>query len=274
VSSYTFNNLSPIDFEELCRDLLQKELNVMFESFTEGKDGGIDFRCSSSSGDETILQCKRFTKSTYSSLLTELKKELKSVKKLNPNRYILMTSFGLTPANEVEILNMFHPYIQKSEDVYGKNDINNLIGRHGEIEKKHYKLWIESSNILEKFIHKDVVNRSTFKFDEIKEKLKIFVMSENYNDAVEILNEYHYCIIAGNPGVGKSTLADVLSYHYVREEFEFCYVLQNISEALKMFEDGKKQIFYFDDFLGANFLEDGLERNEETDFISFLRKIK
>lgn len=273
MSSYTFDNLSPIDFEELCRDLLQKELHITFESFTEGKDGGIDFRSSPSLDNDSILQCKRFTKSNFSSLKTELKKEFENVKKLNPKRYILMTSFGLTPANEEMILKIFHPYIQKSEDIYGKNDINNLIGKYSEIEKKHYKLWIESSNILEKFIHKDVINRSNFKFDEIKEKLKIFVMSENYNDAVEILNEYHYCIIAGNPGVGKSTLADVLSYSYVREEFEFCYVLQNISEALEVFEDGKKQVFYFDDFLGANFLEDGLERNEESDFISFIRKI-
>lgn len=273
MSSYTFNNLSPIDFEELCRDLLQEELNITFESFTEGKDGGIDFRSSPSLDKNIVLQCKRFTKSNFSSLKTELKKELENVKKLNPNRYILMTSFGLTPTNKEMILKIFHPYIQKSEDIYGKNDINNLIGRHSEIEKKHYKLWIESSNILEKFIHKDVINRSGFKFEEIKEKLKIFVMSENYNNAIELLNEYHYCIIAGNPGVGKSTLADVLSYAYVREEFEFCYVLQNISEALEVFEDGKKQVFYFDDFLGANFLEDGLERNEESDFISFIKKI-
>lgn len=273
MSSYTFNNLSPIDFEELCRDLLQEELNITFESFTEGKDGGIDFRSSPSLDKNIVLQCKRFTKSNFSSLKTELKKELENLKKLNPNRYILMTSFGLTPTNKEMILKMFHPYIQKSEDIYGKNDINNLIGRHSEIEKKHYKLWIESSNILEKFIHKDVINRSGFKFEEIKEKLKIFVMSENYNNAIELLNEYHYCIIAGNPGVGKSTLADVLSYAYVREEFEFCYVLQNISEALEVFEDGKKQVFYFDDFLGANFLEDGLERNEESDFISFIKKI-
>lgn len=274
MSSYTFDNLSPIDFEELCRDLLQKELNVTFESFTEGKDGGIDFRHSSSIGEKIVLQCKRFTKNTFSAFNSELKKELISVKKINPTRYILMTSFGLTPLNEEKILKMFHPYIKNSGDIYGKNDINNLIGRHSEIEKKHYKLWIESSNILEKFIHKDVINRSGFKFEEIKDKLKIFVMNENYNDAIEILNEHHYCIIAGSPGVGKSTLADMLSYSYIREEFEFCYVLQNISEALKVFEDGKKQVFYFDDFLGANFLEDGLERNEESDLISFLRKIK
>ena len=77
--NYDFTNLSPIDFEELCRDLLQKELNITFESFTEGKDGGIDFRYSQGT-NQTILQCKRFTKDTFSSLETELKKELLSTR--------------------------------------------------------------------------------------------------------------------------------------------------------------------------------------------------
>jgi len=273
VSSYSFENLSPIDFEGLCRDLLQEELNITLESYTEGRDKGIDFKYISEDGSKiTIVQCKRYT-GKYSLLKTELKKEVIKIQKINPTYYILMTSLGLTENNEKEIQNFFTPYIKNTKYIYGKDDINNLISMHGEIEKKHYKLWIESSNILEKFIHKDVINRCNSKFDEIKDKLKMFVRSENFYDAVKILNEYHYCIIAGNPGVGKSTLADVLSYHYIREEFEFCYVSQNISEALEVFEDGKKQVFYFDDFLGANFLEDGLGRNEESDLISFLRKI-
>lgn len=273
MSSYSFENLSPIDFEDLCRDLLQEEFNITLECYTEGRDKGIDFKYISEDGSKiTIVQCKRYT-GKYSSLKTELKREVIKIQKINPTYYILMTSLGLTENNEKEIQNFFTPYIKNTKYIYGKDDINNLISMHGEIEKKHYKLWIESSNILEKFIHKDVINRSNSKFDEIKDKLKMFVRSENFYDAVKILNEYNYCIIAGNPGVGKSTLADVLSYHYIREEFEFCYVSQNISEALEVFEDGKKQVFYFDDFLGANFLEDGLDRNEESDLISFLRKI-
>jgi hypothetical protein len=40
---YDFRTLSPLDFEELVRDLLQAELGIMFESFKPGKDQGIDF---------------------------------------------------------------------------------------------------------------------------------------------------------------------------------------------------------------------------------------
>ena len=41
---YDFLPLSPLDFEELVRDLLQAELNIRLESFGPGTDKGIDFR--------------------------------------------------------------------------------------------------------------------------------------------------------------------------------------------------------------------------------------
>lgn len=39
---YSFLNLSPSEFEDLTRDLLQKHLNLTLESFTSGRDNGID----------------------------------------------------------------------------------------------------------------------------------------------------------------------------------------------------------------------------------------
>ena len=43
MSDYTFHTLSPIDFENLVRDLLQSELSVRLESFKAGRDFGIAF---------------------------------------------------------------------------------------------------------------------------------------------------------------------------------------------------------------------------------------
>lgn len=271
--NYEFKNLSPIDFEELCRDLLQKELEITFESFTEGKDGGIDFRYS----DETnliILQCKRFTKDTFSSLETELKKELSKVKTLNPTRYILMTSFGLTPSNEQTILDLFSPYILSTSDIYGKNDINNLLGKFEDIEKKHYKLWFNSTSVLSQLLHSALYNRSIDKLQKIQEKLKIYVLNESYNNAINILNKNNYCVISGVPGIGKTTLADILSFQYIQQEFEFLFISNNISEAWELLKPGTKQLFYFDDFLGRNFLEDRLEKNEDDSLIGFIEHVK
>ena len=41
---YDFGNLSPIEFEGLCIDLLSAETDLRFERFSEGVDRGIDGR--------------------------------------------------------------------------------------------------------------------------------------------------------------------------------------------------------------------------------------
>ncbi|GAH61012.1 unnamed protein product, partial [marine sediment metagenome] len=57
---YNFLNLSPFDFENLTRDILQKSFNIYLESFTTGKDKGIDLRYSKGKENKLIVQCKRY----------------------------------------------------------------------------------------------------------------------------------------------------------------------------------------------------------------------
>ena len=66
-------NLSLIDFEELCRDLAQEETGKRFSAFGPSPDGGVDGR--HSKGDEsTILQCKNYWRSGFSDMKSALKK--------------------------------------------------------------------------------------------------------------------------------------------------------------------------------------------------------
>ncbi len=57
---YNFLNLSPTEFEELSRDLIQKHLDLHLESFTSGRDLGIDLRHSFTPKSKLIVQCKRY----------------------------------------------------------------------------------------------------------------------------------------------------------------------------------------------------------------------
>lgn len=43
--TYDFSNLASADFEDLVRDLIGRELNVRFEAFGPGPDGGMDEAC-------------------------------------------------------------------------------------------------------------------------------------------------------------------------------------------------------------------------------------
>ena len=71
---YDFRSLSPIDFEILSRDLLQKELGITLESFKPGRDLGIDFRFWPTQDHKLIVQCKHYLDSGFDSLLRKLTK--------------------------------------------------------------------------------------------------------------------------------------------------------------------------------------------------------
>lgn len=275
---YDFSSLSPVDFEYLTRDLLQKKLGVFLESFTSGRDGGIDLRHCSDKEKTLIIQCKHYAKSKLSNLKTSLKEELCKIKKLNPNRYIVCTSMSLTPANKDEIKKILHPYIKKTEDIIHKTDLNNLLGLYPDIEKQHIKLWMTSTTVLERIIGSRIHNYSDFELEEIKNDIKTYVKADVYQAALDILKENNVVVISGIPGIGKTTLARMLVYHFLsykeKENVDFIYLTQNINDAYEKYDGKRRQIFLYDDFLGRNFLEDRLTKNEDKDIVNFIHKIK
>lgn len=270
--NYDFEILQYNEFENLTRDLLQVEFGIYIESFKDGKDGGIDLRFGNVKGQKCIVQVKKYK--TYSSLKSILSKEAKKVPNLQPNRYILSTSAPLSPANKEEIKEIFKPYIQNAEDIFGKDDINNLLGKHPEIESQYYKLWLGSTEVLNEIVHKSIRNWSKFELATIQEEVKTYVSNESFNQALNILKEHHYVIISGIPGIGKTTLARMLVYYLLANQYdEFVCIEDNLHDAASIFQEGKKQVFFFDDFLGSNVF-DPIEKDFENKLVSFISAIK
>lgn len=273
MTGYDFLVLSPHEFENISRDLLQKELSVFIESFTTGRDGGIDLRYAKGNNGKTIIQAKRYK--DYPSLFNHLKGEVGKVEKLAPDSYVITTSVGLTPANKDAIKDLFHPFIQDTSDILGKDDLNNLLSIHKEIESKYYKLWLSSTNILEKILHSKIYNQSAFELEEIREQVKLYVQNESFNKALNILKHNKYVIISGIPGIGKTTLSRILILYLLSNGFdEFVYLNQSIDDGYEFFSEGKKQVFFFDDFLGKNFFEKKHTPNEDNKIVKFIEKIK
>ena len=269
---YNFLNLSPFDFENLTRDILQEHYDINLESFTIGRDEGIDLRYSKEKNNKLIVQCKRYD--NYNSLKSNLKEEYQKVKTLNPQKFILSTSVGLTPLNKDEIIKIFNGHIKKPSDIFGKNDLNNLLGQYPEIEKNHFKLWLSSTNILHKLLYNDIISRSEFEEEKIRKEINIYVQNDSFNDAISIVNNHNYVLISGIPGIGKTTLARILIFIYLLKDYELVVVSSDINEAESLYERGKKQLFYYDDFLGRNFLEERLKKNEDQRLVRFIERIK
>ncbi|MFJ8103921.1 restriction endonuclease [Lysinibacillus sp. NPDC096212] len=271
MSEYDFLVLSSDEFELFCKDILEIELGIKLENFKTGKDGGIDLRYAPSDDDVLIVQCKRYK--DYASLISTLKKEVVKVKKLNPDRYILITSVPLNPNEKGSIKKLFEGFIKSTGDIYGKDELQTILQNHSSIERKHYKLWLSSTNVLSTILHSDVLNRSKFTEEQIKEKVSLYVPNESFDIALKHLEKNKVIVLSGGPGVGKTTLADMLYLEYSAQGYEFIEISDDINEGEKLYNPQMKQVFYYDDFLGRNFLNDKLSKNEDRRIINFITKI-
>ncbi len=277
--NYRFSEISPFEFEELCRDLLQVELGLSLEMFAPGPDEGIDIRYAGPVDGESctlVAQCKRWAEDDYTGLLSQLKRiELSKIRKLAPKRYILMTSVKLTPHRKEEIIEALHPWIKSSADVYGKQDISGLLARHTEVERRHIKLWLTSTEALDALLNSDIFNRSDDVLERAKRQLRLWVNNASARRASDILKSSHVCIISGAPGIGKTMLAHVLLAGYAHLNYQQIAISGDVSEAERAWRTDIKQVFLFDDFLGrVTYGELRLQTNAESRLAAFLERVR
>jgi nucleoside-triphosphatase THEP1 len=271
--NYDFKSLSDRDFEELTSDLLQKEFGVLFESFKRGRDGGIDLRHSTAKSGNIIVQCKHLASSSFSSLKRAVTAEVQKIKLLKPKRYIFVTSQGLTPHNKKVLKSILSPFCKKDQDILGQDDLNNLLGRHSEVEKIHYKLWLTSIPILQEILRSEVTNLTRMEVEHIKNKVKLYVQNDSFLEANKKIRKNHFLIISGIPGIGKTTLAEMLLLQHLNQGYSVYKITDNIKKAFELFDIEKPQLFYYDDFLGKTSLAEKLGKNEDELLKTFINHV-
>lgn len=273
MSDYDFKPLNDKEFEILCADLIGEVEGTRIERFKAGRDAGVDGRFFASEGKEVILQCKHWSNTPLRQLICALEsKEKPKLDKLKPHRYLLAVSNSLSRADKKTIHRALAPHIVSESDIYGKEDLNDLLKDKAHIEQKHYKLWLHSSSVLGHIINSAILGRSAFSLEEIIRSSSRYVVTANHLAALNILARLGVVIITGEPGVGKTTLADHLCLHYVAQDFAYLKIADDIREAESAFDPDKKQIVYFDDFLGRNYL-DALRGHEGSHITQFIRRV-
>ena len=274
--SYDFSTLNDKDLEELALDLLNAEYNLGLQSFKVGKDGGIDLRCSTpENNNEIVVQVKHYLKSGEAKLIKTFKEtELPKIKNLKPKRYIIVTSIGLSALQKDDLKKTFEPYIQTSNDILGKENLNALLREHKEVVKKHFKLWFSSSEVLTSILNNAIEGRSRSYLDQISKKIQSYVLTECFDNANNILEKEKLLVITGMPGIGKTTLANVLLIDKARQGYKV-YLINRIREAEDVISINpeEKQIFYFDDFLGEVYYEILTGSQKETEIAQFIDRI-
>lgn len=80
-------------------------------------------------------------------------------------------------------------------------------------------------------------------------------------------------IVSGPPGVGRTTLARMVAYHYLNDGWNF-YAINSLEDGFSKIDDSKPTVFFFDDFLGRIELDRHSLLQKDTALATFVRRVR
>lgn len=275
VDSFDLGRLSDYDFEVLCKDLFEKVLGMSLEIFPRGKDGGVDLRHMTNGTASLVIQCKHWARSGRAKLISHMRdKERPKIVDLAPDRYILATTVDLTADAKDTLKKDLAPYVGSTEDLYGIEEIVAALRDQEDVVRNNFRLWLSSTAVLQGVLHKEILVRSSDLLEDLDECAQTFVPTPAFERARELLEARAICLLAGIPGIGKTTLAKMLARIYVANGYQLVEVSRDVEDMDKAWLENVPQVFYFDDFLGETTLDHQLNRNEDSRLLRALRRVQ
>jgi len=168
-------------------------------------------------------------------------------------------------------------WLKSAKDVLSGSDLDQMLDRHRLVERKHVKLWLSTGTELFWATHADLLNRSEALRQRMDRTIKQYVGTKAFEDASAILDREKVCLIAGQPGVGKTVLSHMLLADHMTRGYEVVEVSSDINEAWASLDTERPQVFVYDDFLGQLSFSERLGKNEDArlaDFIDRVRELK
>jgi hypothetical protein len=269
-----FDELSDLDFEEVVADLMRAAHDLPFRAGTRGRDAGIDVAAREGRRRLHAVQCKHYRDSTYAHLKTAAAAEHRRLAAAGSRftTYRFVTSLRLNHRQRTEITDSLQPWIGTEEHVLGENDLRRLLREHPAVEGRHVKLWLPGAGAFSHLLNAAAYARSHALLEETRAALPRYVQTESFLSARELLHREGVCVIAGPPGVGKTTLARLLLIDGLESGYQpYEIVPGHFQDAWSLTEVDERQLYYFDDFLGQTSLNESREHDE--DLLRFMRRI-
>ncbi|WP_386191181.1 nSTAND3 domain-containing NTPase [Streptosporangium jomthongense] len=278
MADYDFKTLSPTDFEYFVCDLINTEFGLKLHSYPAGRDQGVDLRQVDTQDKITVVQCKHYAGSTWSDFRKSALKEAVKPGARGADRYMIATSLPLTALNHTKIVKELRSLgiALAHDDVLGARALNDALMNHPEVERRHIKLWLSSSTVVEDLINSGRWRRTEALLEETLDRARFWVEPPAYAEVFHVLREEGVCVVAGAPGAGKTFLAEMVALAASREGWEVVHVSNSIEAWDLLRKDDTPRLFYYDDFLGQAELK--ITATEEgphlESFIARVRKLK
>ena len=272
---FDFTNLTPQEFEVLCKDIMSQKLGVSLTVSLSGPDGGIDLFYKSKK-KHIVIQVKHYK--DKSKLISILKKEIVKVRKLDPKEYYVCCSTVLTPNDRKEIYELFSEYMESSSNIFSYKELDEFLQLESalEIVRKNYKLWLAASNILFELQNNDIFIDCESLFHNIELEKNFFVTTQAYFDVLNYLQKNNVIMLLGDPGVGKTILSKMLVLYFATEKYRIRFTtdVTNIAELKKAISANSdcKEVILLDDCFGQFYF--AMKGTQENELLTLIRYIK
>lgn len=273
---FNYSSLNDVEFEELCKDIMERKLKTTLRVYSRGRDGGVDL------GDnfvpqKNIVQVKHYIQSSFSSLRKSLENEVEKVAKKKPNQYYICVSKKLTNQNIQDIHLLFHDYMRSTENIITLNEIEEFLQKeeNSDIVRKHFKLWLHSSEILSQMNNRNLFIDCESLFATIEEEKNLYVQTRIFDKSQVFLEKNKILMLIGAPGVGKTMTSKMLLLKMVDKGYRARYSTNgNISDIKKSLSVNSdlKEIILLDDCLGQYYFN--LNQSIESELISLIDYVK
>ena len=244
---FNYENLSDYEFENLCCDIISKKLGVQLRIFATGRDGGID-ATDDTKTHNIVVQAKHYIRSGYAALLRTLRGEVEKVKQLDPNKYYVCCAQKLTPGNVSEIYNLFSDYMCDTNNVIDLNVIDTFLSKpeNADVLRKHYKLWLESTEILNQIYNRNIFIDCEVLLADIEEQSKFFVETHYYQESIKVLDKNRILMLLGLPGVGKTITTKMVALYYASQGYQVRFTtdgsIMDLKKSISESEEEKELI--------------------------------
>lgn len=280
---YNYSELSDFEFEKLACDIVSKITGVELSCYAPGRDGGVDasdYRCDDWARPSVIVQAKRWNTSTAGSKLAPAMRKLASQLLESgriPKTLVLVIACPLSEKKQQVALSVLRKVGADECWLLDGTKLDQFLddARNACILRRHFKLWIAGTGILQEIFCRDVFVDCEMLLADAQSQTRHYVQTSLYDEAIENLESGAALIVVGGPGTGKTVLTKMLALHAAADGYRILFSTSNDCAGLKRSlspDDDAKELIILDDFLGQRYLD--LESRQLKEIVSLVLYIE